>query len=58
MDAEDSVEHEVYSNCCGSKVINGDICSECGEHCEVGDYQDSEYPEDQVNDLEFEEPTF
>ena len=22
------------SNCCGAKVLNGDICSECFEHCE------------------------
>ena len=22
------------SDCCGARIIMGDICSECGEHCE------------------------
>lgn len=29
------------SNCCGADIIeNSDVCSECGEHCEV--VEDSE----------------
>jgi hypothetical protein len=33
---------EGYSNCCGAPVVTGDICSDCGEHCEVehDDYED------------------
>ena len=23
------------SDCCGAQIIMGDICSECGEHCEA-----------------------
>lgn len=23
------------SNCCGAKVYMPDVCSDCGEHCEV-----------------------
>jgi hypothetical protein len=25
------------SNCCGARVMHGDMCSECGEHCEAED---------------------
>lgn len=29
------------SDCCEARIIHGDICSECGEHCEaVGDFDD------------------
>mgnify|MGYP003126470421 FL=1 len=24
---------EVYSDCCGSRIILNDICSKCKEHC-------------------------
>ena len=29
------------SDCCGALIIHGDICSECGEHCESeGDFEE------------------
>ena len=56
-DSDDSREHGLYSNCCGAEVIDGDICSECGEHCDVdGDYE--EFPEDQAGAPEFEPKNF
>ena len=27
-------EYGVVSDCCGAEVKFGDICCECGEHCE------------------------
>jgi len=24
-----------YSECCGAEIIMTDICSECGEHCDI-----------------------
>ena len=53
FDPSDNYEAGVYSNCCGAEVIHGDICSECGEHCEVEDDYE-EFPEDQVDNPEFE----
>lgn len=41
-DSDDSYEPGVYSNCCGAEVIHGDICSECGEHCDVESEEDDE----------------
>lgn len=29
-----------FSNCCGARVYQPDICSECGEHCEVEQEED------------------
>jgi len=31
-----------YSNCCDAKIIYGDICSDCGEHCEPIDDEEME----------------
>jgi hypothetical protein len=39
-DPRDSYEPGVYSNCCGAEVIHGDICSDCGEHCDVEDEEE------------------
>jgi len=33
---------EEKSNCCNAKIINGDICSECKEHC---------VPEEETNEF-------
>ena len=41
-DPSDSYEPGVYSNCCGAEVIHGDICSECGEHCDVESEEEEE----------------
>lgn len=48
-DPRDDYEQGVFSNCCGAPVIHGDVCSECGEHC---DPETDEYPEDQDHELE------
>lgn len=54
-DISDNYEPGVYSNCCGAAVIHGGVCTECGEYCDVEDeYEYEEFPEDQVNDPEFE----
>jgi len=37
-----------YSECCNAPIIMGDICSDCGEHC------DEQTPEDEF----FEEGYF
>jgi hypothetical protein len=46
------------SNCCGAPIVMGDICSDCKEHCEAEeeeyDERYDEYPEDRVDDPEFE----
>lgn len=44
FDPSDNYEPGVYSNCCGAEVIHGDICSECGEHCDVESEEDDYYP--------------
>jgi hypothetical protein len=33
-DPRDAYE-EGLSNCCGAPIMMGDICSDCGEHCEA-----------------------
>jgi hypothetical protein len=40
-DPRDAYEHGASSNCCGAPVMMGDICSDCGEHCEA-EYWDEE----------------
>lgn len=25
---------QIHSKCCDCKLVNGDICQECGEHCQ------------------------
>jgi hypothetical protein len=40
-DPRDAYEHGATSNCCGASVMMGDICSDCGEHCEA-EYWDEE----------------
>jgi hypothetical protein len=35
---DDITEQEVWSDCCSAKVIIGDICSACFEHCEAVPY--------------------
>ena len=40
-DPSDAYEHGATSNCCGASVMMGDICSDCGEHCEA-EYWDEE----------------
>lgn len=54
-DPRDDYEQGVFSNCCGAPVIHGDVCSECGEHC---DPESDEYPEDQEQDHGFEPHNF
>jgi hypothetical protein len=31
----DMFEGGVFSNCCGARVMMGDICADCKEHCEA-----------------------
>lgn len=45
-DPSDNYEAGVYSNCCGAEVVNGDICTECGEHCDVEDEESDDYEND------------
>ena len=33
-DPQDFICGGVVSNCCGARVLLGDMCAECGEHCE------------------------
>ena len=40
-DPRDAYEQGATSNCCGASVMMGDICSDCGEHCEA-EYWDEE----------------
>lgn len=30
------------SECCGAEVIMHDICSECGEHCDIVNEEDDD----------------
>ena len=48
-DPRDAYEHGATSNCCGAPVMMGDICSDCGEHCEAEYWEeegDGEAPEE------------
>ncbi len=33
------------SNCCGARIYMGDLCAECGEHCEDEEDEDEESEE-------------
>ena len=48
-DPYDSYEHGT-SNCCGSKIMTGGICADCGEHCESEEEDDYDQMEDQFDD--------
>jgi len=37
-DPSDAYEYGASSDCCGASVMMGDICSDCGEHCDT--YED------------------
>jgi hypothetical protein len=39
-DPSDAYEYGVSSDCCGASVMMGDICSDCGEHCDT--YEDDD----------------
>ena len=45
-DPSDAYEYGVSSDCCGASVMMGDICSDCGEHCDTysDDEEDAEIP--------------
>jgi hypothetical protein len=47
-DPRDAYEYGVSSDCCGASVMMGDICSDCGEHCDT--YSDDEDEEDFSNE--------
>ncbi len=34
-DPSDCFEHGALSSCCGARVMLGEICAECKEHCDV-----------------------
>jgi hypothetical protein len=40
----------MISDCCGAMVHWQDICSRCGEHCEVGSYDHSDDAYDAAKD--------
>jgi hypothetical protein len=46
--------HEELSSCCGAEILKGGFCSDCGEHCVPEEEGYTEYPEDQVQNHEFE----
>ena len=31
----DYIEHGYFSSCCGARVIHGDICMDCYDHCDL-----------------------
>lgn len=35
VELSDFFEGGVFSNCCGARVMMGDICADCKEHCEA-----------------------
>ena len=39
-DPSDYIQSGVLSNCCGAVVWEGDICSDCKEHCEAEPEED------------------
>jgi hypothetical protein len=39
-DPSDAYDYGVSSDCCGASVMMGDICSDCGEHCDT--YEDDD----------------
>ena len=41
-DPSDAYEYGASSNCCGASVMMGDICSDCGEHCEAEYWDEDE----------------
>lgn len=42
QDPHDFICGGVVSNCCGARVLHGDMCAECGEHCEAEDENEPE----------------
>ena len=49
-DPSDAYEYGVSSDCCGASVMMGDICSDCGEHCDTySDDDDSNESLDMVS---------
>ena len=49
-DPSDAYEYGVSSGCCGASVMMGDICSDCGEHCDTySDEDDSNEAVDMVS---------
>lgn len=42
-DPSDAYEYGVSSDCCGASVMMGDICSDCGEHCDTYSDDDEEF---------------
>jgi hypothetical protein len=48
-DPRDAYEYGVSSDCCGAAVMMGDICSDCGEHCDT--YSDDEEDDEIPNEL-------
>lgn len=56
-DPQDAYE-EGMSNCCGSRIMTGDICSDCGEHCESqddDDYENDDFENDDLENDDFED---
>lgn len=50
-DPSDCFEHGKQSSCCGARIMLGDICAECKEHCdaEPKDIEEREFtPEQQA----------
>lgn len=41
-DPSDAYDYGVSSDCCGASVMMGDICSDCGEHCDTYSDDDDE----------------
>ena len=42
-DPSDAYEYGVSSDCCGASVMMGDICSDCGEHCDTYSDEDEDF---------------
>ena len=41
-----------HSNCCGARIMLGDICAECKEHCEAEEDEEREFTPEQLKQTE------
>ncbi len=61
FDATDAFIGGVVSNCCGAQVLLGDMCADCGEHCEAEcehDWQAVDNSFDHAFGTQYVEPSY
>ncbi len=54
FDVRDAIIGGVSSNCCGAAVLLGDMCADCGEHCEAENDEPTETELERYNERAFE----